>query len=452
MKRSGYPAVLAGLAAVLGALDMRVAVAASDYPSVLPPEAGARRALEESPQIQASQEQVRMADARRRQLRAGTHEWTIGVTGQKRTDPAGVTFSEQSYELARGWRWLGKAGLDRALGEQAARVGEYAFGDAWHEAARALLAGWFDWLRAEQVVKVLEAQVAVLQEQLQKVQSRVRAGDAPRLEQSLAQTELDKGVAARLAARLRAGQSELELKRVFPALVLLAPAVIDMPELLQGTDAEWTKRILDHNHEVELARGQYEQARLAASRAARDRVADPTVALRYSNNLDGNDRLLGVVVTMPLGGARRSAEHAYALGAAGVAGQMLRETQLKVQAAAQNAVLAMRSTHAQWLKLHDVAEQSAASATAMERGYVLGEFTIAELLAARRLSLEAALTAETARLDALESAARLRLDAHEIWAVRESHGGGHHPDEVAGSRGEQAAAAASQSAEPAPAS
>ena len=49
------------------------------------------------------------------------------------------------------------------------------------------------------------------------------------------------------------------------------------------------------------------------------------------------------------------------------------------------------------------------------RAYQLGEGTLNDLLAARRLANEAQLAARLTQLDALELRYRLLLDAHKIW-------------------------------------
>jgi outer membrane protein TolC len=51
-----------------------------------------------------------------------------------------------------------------------------------------------------------------------------------------------------------------------------------------------------------------------------------------------------------------------------------------------------------------------------ERAYALGAANLAEVIAARRMALEAELAATLARLDAAEARYRLMLDAHELWA------------------------------------
>ena len=49
------------------------------------------------------------------------------------------------------------------------------------------------------------------------------------------------------------------------------------------------------------------------------------------------------------------------------------------------------------------------------RAYRAGESGLADLLAARRVLADAVLAERMARVDALESDSRLRLDLHEIW-------------------------------------
>ncbi len=391
------------------------AFAAAHYLQVLPSEIEVRRALQSSPQIIVARQEIDIATARRKQLKAGQYEWTVGFTGQRRTDPLGPTYTEEAYELSRSLRLWGKAGLDRDLGNQTQAVGEYAYSDNWHEASRALLAGWFDWLRAQLGLQIIRDQAALLQQQLSIVQSRVRAGDAPHVEEALAQTEIDRHSASAAVAERHLREVTLQLQRSFPDLILNAPAGLDTPEVLAGSDEDWLKWILADNHEIALAESQQEQARLAALRVGRDRMPDPSVGVRYSDNFDGNRRVIGLIVTMPLGGPGRSAAYEAALAEASVAAERARDVRLKVEGDARRAALAMRSTYLQWRQLQQVAAQSRISAETMAKGYSLGEFTITELLTARRQSLDADLTAATAQLDALEAIARLQLDAHQIW-------------------------------------
>lgn len=402
-------------------------LAVARYLQVLPSETQVRHALQSSPQIAASRDQLDVAGARRRQLRAGSYEWTLGATGQRRTDPQGVPYNEQTYEISRSLRLWGKGQLDRAIGNQSVTVGEYAFADHWHEGSRALLSGWFEWLRAGRTLAVLQEQAKLVEQQLGTVNSRVRAGDAPALEEELARAEVDRQAASVVAAEQQRQEAALSLRRSFPDLLLPDTVQIDTPEVLPGPDDDWIGRILADNHEILLAEGQREQAVLTAQRVGRDRLPDPTVGVRYSHNFDGNRRVVGLTISVPLGGPARSAAYSASLAEASVAGRKAKDVHLKVEADARRATLMMRSTNAQWRQLQQVAERSRSSAAAVAKGYSLGEFTVTELLLARRQALEADMAAALAQLDALEAMARLQLDAHEIWVS---------PDEAASTNDE----------------
>ena len=408
-------------AAVL--LSMSSMPATARYPSMLPPESMVHDILEDSPQIMAARQYSAIAVAQQQRLNAGPHEWTLLAKEQRRKDEFGVTYSEQQYGLVRGVRLFGKASLDRELGRQVLATDESAFADAWHEAGRGLLSGIFDWLREQQRARLLTTQIELLREQLRTVQRRVDAGDAPRIEARLAQTELDRGIAAQLQAALSAETIATRLRQVYPRLDLRAPTEIDEPEALVGdADADaWMQRIVGHNHEIELAESLRAEAGLKAERSARDRFPDPTVGVEFSNNLDANQRVIGLTVSLPIGGAVRRADYAAARATANIAEQHAREARLRVESDARRVVMTARSTHEQWQRLRDVAAQTQGNADTMARGYELGEFTIAETLGARRLALEAAVEATIARLNAVEADARLQLDAHRLWAMPDHH-------------------------------
>ena len=400
-------------------LASSLAAAAAPYPSLVPPDAVVRTALGEAPMITAAHEQVSHGVARERKLRAGTYEWEVAATTQERKDQSGARFSEQQYELTRRWRLPGKGALDRRIGALAASVGEFAYADAWHEAGRSLLAGWFDWLREERSTAVLQEQAELAGKQLQAITRRVDAGDAPRLDQQLAEAELGRVVALQLEAARRAESARIALSQDFPLLVMQTPARMDEPTALVGSDEQWIRQVIDENHEIELAQGRADEAQLAAVRAGRDRIADPTVGLHFSNNIDQNRNVIGVRIAIPIGFAARGAEAAMARSvAAGAAAEAL-QARHSVEGAARRDVLNARSSYRQWERLAAVAGQSSAAAESVTRAYAAGELGVAELLAARRQSLDAQLLAAVSLLTAHENQARLQLDAHQLWALEE---------------------------------
>jgi outer membrane protein TolC len=181
------------------------------------------------------------------------------------------------------------------------------------------------------------------------------------------------------------------------------------------------EHITADNHELELAQSEAAAARLAAERAGMDRLADPTLALRYSDNLDGNRRLLGLTVTVPLGGASRSADAALARSQSRAAEANVRLVTDRVQSDARSAIAAARLSLRSWQDLTEAASRMRRAAAAAARGYELGELDLSVTLTARRQALDAEQQLMMANLTALHDHARVLLDSHQLWALPEGH-------------------------------
>jgi hypothetical protein len=401
---------------LLACVDVRAQSSAG-----LPASEVVMKAMRESPLLQRESESIEQGIQRERKRRAGPHEWQIAATQVQRTEVSGQRFDEQEYGLQRGLRWPWKSSVDRRLGTQERLVGALTFSDAWHEAGRSLLDMWFEWFGAEQAVKIAQAQLLSLQEQQRSVQRRVEAGDAAAVELQLADAETQRMQSARNDAALGAMRAREALARQFPALPLVLPEAMESPVALPGTDAQWMEHITADNHELELAQSQAAAARLAAERAGLDRLADPTLALRYSDNLDGDRRLLGLTVTVPLGGAYRSADAALARSQSRAAEANVRLVTDAVNSDARAAISAARLSLRSWQDLTEAASRIRRAADAAARGYELGELDLSVTLAARRQALEAEQQPMMAHLTALHDHARVLLDSHQLWALPEGH-------------------------------
>jgi outer membrane protein, heavy metal efflux system len=413
------PSVVSAATLLLGSF---AANAAGVYPGVLPEESQIEAILASSPLVAESAAGVPLGAALQQRRLAGPHEWTARATTQERRDRVSEqTFTETQVSLERGWRLPGKAGVDRALGDQAVEVAEFSYADAWHEAGRTLLASWFDWLREAESVKVLATQIAVLEAHRDSVQRRVAAGDAPALEGRLAAAELNRVIALQLASQQQLAMRALYLQEYYPSLKLKAPTVIDKIPTLEESDAVWHDRIVADNHELELALAQQKEAELQATRARLDRLPDPVVGVHYAQERDRAEKVLGVTVTLPFGGQGRKADHSAALARATIAAERTRLVRLKVEGDANRALSATRLSSARADQLTRLANEMDATAATTRRGYELGELDLAQTLTAQRQSLDANLAARQAELDAIEAYSHLRLDAHEIWALDHDH-------------------------------
>lgn len=388
----------------------------------LPPEEQIMQVLSDSPRMLIAHESIAAGQAQEQKLRAGPHEWQIAAMTQQRTDGNGRRTDEQEYELQRAVRWPWKYSLDRELGASLLEAGELSYADAWHEAGRDLLDLWFEWLAAEQSLRLTGVQVETLLAQQQAVARRVNAGDAPALELQLASAETRRLQAQRTEQARAAMRASEALAREFPGIARQLPEQLESPLELAGTDGEWIARITSDNHELELSEARADEARLGAERASRNRLPDPTLGLHYSDNIDGNRKLIGLTVTVPLGGRARSADAALARSAARAAQGNAQFVRDGVFAEARAVIADARLTYRTWQTLAEAAAQFQQAADATARGYALGEFDIGAMLVARRQSQEAQQQLMAAQLAAHRALSRVLLDAHQLWALPHDFG------------------------------
>jgi outer membrane protein TolC len=251
------------------------------------------------------------------------------------------------------------------------------------------------------------------------VQRRQQLGDAARLESIQSDAALAQAQAQLAQAEVRERTASEDLRRRFPGLPLEKPATIAEPEVITGTADDWIAAILAHNHEVGMARGETQKARVFASRSSRDRLPDPTFGVQISRERGGEENVLGAYISIPLpGGARRATADATLAQADAAASREAAATQ-KVSAEAASTYYSASAALASWQATRTAAERLTQAADLTARAYQLGEGSLNDLLNNRRLANEAQLTARLMQLDALELRYRLQLDAHQLWAFDE---------------------------------
>lgn len=405
---------------------------------VLPPPATVQQVLAQWPQVRAAGAGLALAQARGERLRAGPHDWVAKAGASQRREQGGTRYAETEVGLETGMRWPGKVAADRQLGSAVEQVAVLAQADAWHEAARTLLADWFDALRAARTAQLLRVQEALMARTLAAMQRRVDLGEAATLEWLATQAEH-----ARVQAQARRAEAQDTLGR--QGLLRRYPGLSDPASLLPPDDAPWpagapagdargpddatawVARILDDNHELELAEAQAGQARLQAERTHLERTPDPTVGVRATRERGGQEHVLGVYLSLPLGSAGRRADAQAALAQAEVARQDLARTRQRVEAEAWRVVGEAAQARATLAQQRQALAYSEKSAALQARAYALGESGLGDWLLAQRGTLDARLAAETAALDAQQAQARMLLDAHRMWTPP-GHGtpdGGH---------------------------
>ena len=394
------------------------ALAAEPTPN-LPPAEIVARVLRANPAVQAAGSQLQAEQANRSRLEAGPYEWSVRLGAQQRkSSPNSGTnerFSEWNAALERPLRLPGKASLDAELGAAGVALAETAQGDALHESSRSLLKSWFVWLRESATASQWAEQLALLEKQSKSVKRRQQLGDAARLEAIQSEAAQAQAEAQLAQAKVRERSAAEDLRRRFPGLPITAPSAIAEPTAITGSEQEWLAAIIEQSHELGVARGETQRAQALAGRASRDRTPDPTLGVHLSSERGGEDQILGAYISIPFsGGARRSASDA-AFAQANAA--TYREAGALQKITAESAALYQSATAAlaTWQASRNAADSLTRAAEMTARAYQLGEGSLNDLLAARRLANEGQLTSRLLQLEALELRYRLLLDAHRLW-------------------------------------
>lgn len=383
----------------------------------LPPEQTVRRLLSQLPQLRIGALNNELAGAEQTKLAAGPGEWTVRGGISQRSVLEGDRYREQELMLERSIRWFGKAGQDRALGEKGLALALAQRADAWHEAGRSLMQEWFDALKVQATLDQLKEQHTLIKQLRSIAELRVKAGDGARLELMQADTELRRVAALIEQAEQQVYQALTSLSTTYPGIPTPQLAQVPDPRPMQLRRPDQLTRILDDNHELELAQVEAQWYGLKAKRAASERMPDPTIALRAGRERAGQERTIGISVSIALPGGARNAESSAAYIRAQMANERVAQVKTKVALAAQRAVTEQEYNYQVWTSLRAVEQQSANQAHLMELGYRANEYTLAEALLSRRLALEASLASQLARIAAVAASARVQLDAHAMWAI-----------------------------------
>ena len=173
-----------------------------------------------------------------------------------------------------------------------------------------------------------------------------------------------------------------------------------------------------------------EVQQLLAQRSRAEQVPDPTVGLRYSNEMGGNEKVAGVYLTVPISFGQRNASAQIVEQQAQIAADQSafveRRLHSDIDAAYQQAV----RSYATYLQAREAGEAIRSNAELIAKAYRLGEGSLADSLSARRIAQEATLSENLAQLNANESRYRLELDAHQLWSREEAN---HEPRDSIGS-------------------
>jgi len=401
----------------------------AERPDLPPPEI-ATKVVEENPAVQSAKSGIALGQANKRKLVSGPYEFNINATGQKREiEGASGRYDEWNVGIDRPFRIPGKRGLDSTIGDAGMKAAQFAYGAAYQEAARTLLAKWFDWIKAKSEVAQWQAQAGLLNKQRDVVARREKLGDAAKLDASTAQAASAQAEASLKQAEARLQIAASVLTQNYPGLQLPENVTLGDPAPIEGSLEEWRAKILSGNHELERARAESQQVKLQADRARLELIPDPTVGMQYGSDQGGDERYMGLRVSVPLpGGGGRRADSQVARAQAAIAAQQeaLAYRGILNNIAAVHA--AAVSGYSSWQSARLAVESIDRNAAKMARAYELGEVGLTDLLTAQRLKAEVTLGYNITRIEAIEARYRLLLDAHQLWLPQETQATEAYPD------------------------
>ena len=382
----------------------------------LPPAELIAPALLAQPEVQAALARVQAARAQARGLDVGSYEYEASMIPQRRRTDASGDYTEWEAQIARKVRWPGKASLDREIGHHGTTAAQLRLDDAEHQSARRLLALWMDWIRTARIAETTSAQLALLANERDAMATRVRLGDGAQRDLDLVEAERAM-LEAQVAITRAAAEAAVQLLATsFPQLPLPSriPALPDPAPLPDGIDF-WRKLIVERSHEIGIANEDATRQSLVADRARADRRADPSVGVRIMNDMGGTERVIGLVLSVPIGYAHRNAlavaEAANASAMQAEAGGMRR----LVEQEAWASTSAAESRFTQWKALHAALAAQEAASQRSRRAWELGAGTLGDYLLAERSTQQVRLAEAVMRADAVEAALRVRVDSHELW-------------------------------------
>jgi outer membrane protein TolC len=237
------------------------------------------------------------------------------------------------------------------------------------------------------------------------------------MEFNLAEAARALTASAALQAQTRESAARQTLNRMYPALVVPGQALLIEPQPV-GEDLEyWKERVLAHNHELAAARAEVKRRETLAARAYADKLPDPTLGVRYASERDGQERIAGLYMVVPIPGRARSAVAQGADFQIEGARQHEADVLRRVESEIRQSYTTATGTFDAWSQLRQAAEGLRRHVDLSLRSYQLGESGLADVIAARRLAIDAELAAIQAQVEAAHARYRLLLDAHMLWPL-----------------------------------
>ena len=395
------------------AMSARAAAPLPEAPGLLPT-AVVRPVLDQDPSVAAARAGLEAARQEAGILDKSPYEWTAKLSSQRRTLQAGPRYQEWNAALEHSLRLPGKATADRSLGKATVEEAEARYGEALLEAAKELLTAWLDWVGAERGYELTQKNRQSALENLAVVEKRMRAGDASKLEVSLAEAELAEQRRADNDAKTQAAVAWARLHARFPGIDRQF-GTMPTPLQLKQPPALWRDRILAQSDELKIVEAQLRKSQAHAERARADKVPDPTIGLYTASEVGGQERITGIMISIPFPGGQSDRRAAKAIHTAEFTRQELELKKRQLDAEIGSGLATVEGSYESLQIAEAGASAMQNNAALMQKAYSLGESDLQGLLSARRQATTAAQNALAARIAATKAYYVLLVEAHLVW-------------------------------------
>lgn len=387
-------------------------------PQVLP-ESVAQRLLANDPALAAAASTLSSAQIEANQLSLSPYDWVARGTYQQRNYGNGTGKGSNSNEwnvgVERTVRLPAKVRADQASADAANQIAPLQYQQTLRQIAANMLDAWFDWLAADARKTLLQRQQIAVADNVVAVAKRVKGGDAAQLEQKLASAELITLQRQVSEADNAEASAWTQLLMRYQASSDIKPRTLPEPIAVPYDAIWWQTRMLETNDPLALARSQVFSAEAAAQRAKAESQPDPTLGVFTASEAYGNERIIGVTASIPIGGKRRTLEVERMMTQANAARLNLALVEREQRVAIQNSYRTAQGYFERWQLAQQASITMADNARLTQKAYSLGEGDVQQLLLARRQALAAAEDEATAKVAALRAYYQLLLSVKLLW-------------------------------------
>lgn len=401
---------------IILSLSFVTTAAQADY---LPSAQAAEKALWRSAGVIQARSDLEALTIHSQGLASGREEWTISAEAAYRRiqDTPNDNYAEGAVSISRPLRLPYRAQADLNLAQSMVNLNKAQLGELLHESGRTLLNLWFEWLTKYSQLQLWQEHVAIAEQQLITVNTRIKLGEAARIERVNAEAALSQIRLQQQLALLQEQQTRRSMLSYFPSLPAVADLPLPAPQPPAGSAEAYASLVLTHNHELLRERNRAATLQAEADQYASRASIDPSVGLFYKNEARGNEHVFGVNLVLTLPGSARRTDRQAALQHATTSQQTVRLVEQRVTNEArslfESAILQVNA----WHQAEQASQALTEAARLSERAYSLGEGTLDQVLINRRLAIEGQLNAQQTKVTALATLARLKLDAHQLWSL-----------------------------------